>query len=142
MSELLAERNPLYGQQSAVMDLKPLPFREAAQFFGNWDPQDRVRGYSVFGGMPYYLSLIDPRENLARNIERLFLTSEIAPLREEPQHLLEAELQNVGRYASILHAVASGANKQSVRRSRNLRGMNPVSAAVYRRASRNSAVSA
>lgn len=113
MSELLAERNPLYGRQSAVMDLKPLPFREAVQFFPSWDLQDRVRGYGVFGGMPYYLSLINARENLARNIEYLFLTSETAPLREEPQHLLEAELQNVGRYASILHAVASGANKRS-----------------------------
>jgi AAA+ ATPase superfamily predicted ATPase len=113
MSELLAERNPLYGRQSAVMDLKPLPFREAVQFFRNWNLQDRVRGYGVFGGMPYYLSLIDAHENLARNIERLFLAPEIAPLREEPQHLLEAELQNIGRYASILHAVASGANKRS-----------------------------
>jgi hypothetical protein len=91
MSELLAERNPLYGRQSAVMDLKPLPFREAAQFFGNWDPQDRVRGYSVFGGMPYYLSLIGPRENLPRNIERLFLASEIPPgTAVPPQALLPA----------------------------------------------------
>jgi uncharacterized protein len=113
MSELLAERNPLYGRQTAVMDLKPLPFREAAEFFRKWSPQDRVRGHAVFGGMPYYLSLVDPRESLARNIERLFLAPEIAPLREEPQHLLEAELQNVARYASILHAVASGANKRA-----------------------------
>jgi uncharacterized protein len=112
MGELLAERNPLYGRQSAVMDLKPLPFRDAVQFFRDWGLQDRVRGYAVFGGMPYYLSLIDARETLAQNIEHLFLTSEAAPLREEPQHLLEAELQNVGRYASILHAVASGANKR------------------------------
>lgn len=113
MSELLAERNPLYGRQSAVMDLKPLPLREAVQFFSDWDLQDRVRGYAVFGGMPYYLSLIEARESLAHNIEHLLLASEAAPLREEPQHLLEAELQNVGRYASILHAVAGGANKRS-----------------------------
>ena len=112
MSELLAERNPLYGRQSAVMDLKPLPLRDAVQFFHGWGLQDRVRGYAIFGGMPYYLSLIDAHETLAHNIEHLFLASEAAPLREEPQHLLEAELQNVGRYASILHAVARGANKR------------------------------
>lgn len=112
MSELLAERNPLYGRQSAVMDLKPLPFRDAARFFDAWSLEDRVRGYAVFGGMPYYLTLVDTRESLARNIQRLFLAAEIAPLREEPQHLLEAELQNVGRYASILHAVAGGATRR------------------------------
>jgi uncharacterized protein len=113
MSELLAERNPLYGRQTAVMDLKPLPFRDAVQFFRDWGLQDRARGYAVFGGMPYYLSLIDAQESLTHNIQHLFLASEAAPLREEPQHLLEAELNNVGRYASILHAVASGANKRA-----------------------------
>ena len=92
--------------------VQTLPFRDAVQFFRHWGLQDRVRGYAVFGGMPYYLSLIDARESLAENIDQLFLTSEAAPLREEPQHLLEADLQNVGRYASILHAVAGGANKR------------------------------
>jgi AAA+ ATPase superfamily predicted ATPase len=112
MSEVLAERNPLYGRQSAVLDVGPLPFRDAAQFFVNWTPEERVRGYCALGGMPYYLSLVDPTDTLADNIQRLLL-AETAPLREEPQHLLEAELQNVGRYASILHAVASGASKRA-----------------------------
>jgi hypothetical protein len=113
MSELLAERNPLYGRHSAVMDLKPLPFRDALRFFRGWSAEDQVRGFAVFGGMPYYLKLVDPAETLAQNIQRLFLAAEAAPLREEPQHLLEAELQNVGRYASILRAAAAGATKRS-----------------------------
>src|SRR5688572_30371634 len=62
--------------------------------------------------MPYYLTLVDPAQSLAWNIEYLFLR-DAAPLREEPQNLLEAELQNVGRYASILRAVAGGATKRS-----------------------------
>jgi uncharacterized protein len=61
--------------------------RDAVQFFRDWGLQDRVRGYAVFGGMPYYLSLIDARESLAENIDQLFLTSEAAPLREEPRNV-------------------------------------------------------
>jgi len=111
MEELLAERNPLHGRQSAELDVSALSYREAAEFFPGWDPIDRLRGYGVFGGVPYYLSLVDPTKSLAENILRIVLMDG-APLREEPARLLQAELQNVARYASILRAVADGCTKR------------------------------
>lgn len=107
MSELLAERNPLHGRQSAELDLAPLSFREAAEFFPEWTPEDRLRAHGVFGGMPYYLSLCDPQRSLSENILDVIL-ADGAPLREEPERLLLAELQNVARYSSILRAAADG----------------------------------
>lgn len=111
MEELLAERNPLHGRQSAELDVGPLSFREAAEFFPRWSAIDRLRAYGVFGGMPYYLSLCDPDRTLAENIGDVILVDG-APLREEPEHLLQAELQNVSRYASILRAIADGCTKR------------------------------
>ncbi len=52
MEELLSERNPLHGRQSAQLDLAPLPFRDAASFFPSWSADDRLQAYDVFGGMP------------------------------------------------------------------------------------------
>lgn len=112
MEALLAERNPLHGRQSAELDVMPLPLREAAEFFPEWSVKDRLQAYGIFGGMPYYLSLCDPDRALAENIRELIL-ADGAPLREEPDHLLQAELQNVARYASILRAVADGCTKRS-----------------------------
>lgn len=91
MEELLAERNPLHGRQSAELDVAPLSYREAAEFFPSWSPEDRLRAYGVFGGMPYYLSLCAPERTLADNIRDVILVDG-APLSEEPEHLLHAEL--------------------------------------------------
>jgi AAA+ ATPase superfamily predicted ATPase len=66
-----------------------------------------LRLFGVFGAMPYYLSLLDPTAPLAANIHRLLL-DDGAPLREEPTHLLQAELNQIARYASILRAIADG----------------------------------
>jgi uncharacterized protein len=107
METLLAERNPLHGRQSAEFAIQPLTYREAAAFVPRWSVEDRLRLFGVFGAMPYYLSLLDPTATLAANIHRLLL-DEGAPLREEPTHLLQAELNQIARYASILRAVADG----------------------------------
>jgi uncharacterized protein len=107
METLLAERNPLHGRQSAEFAIQPLTYREAAAFVPRWSVDDRLRLFGVFGAMPYYLSLLDPTLSLAANIHRLLL-DEGAPLREEPTHLLQAELNQIARYASILRAIADG----------------------------------
>jgi uncharacterized protein len=107
METLLAERNPLHGRQSAEFAIQPLTYREAAAFVPRWPVADRLRLFGVFGAMPYYLSLLDPNAPLAANIHRLLL-DDGAPLREEPTHLLQAELNQIARYASILRAIADG----------------------------------
>lgn len=107
MEELLAERNPLHGRQTRDLEITPLPFREAALMLPGWAPDAALRAYGVFGGMPYYLAMVDPEVDLAGNVRRLVLDGG-APLREEPMHLLQAELNAPARYASILRAVADG----------------------------------
>lgn len=107
METLLAERNPLHGRQSAEFAIQPLTYREAAAFVPRWSVEDRLRLFGIFGAMPYYLSLLDPTAPLAVNIHRLLL-DDGAPLREEPTHLLQAELNQIARYASILRAIADG----------------------------------
>ncbi len=119
METLLAERNPLHGRQSAEFVIQPLTYREAARFVPRWSVEDRLRLFGVFGAMPYYLSLLDPATSLAANVQRLLL-NEGAPLREEPTHLLQAELNQIARYASILRAIADGLHStQGHRRPRS-----------------------
>lgn len=79
----------------------------------------RRRAYGVFGGTPYYLSLCAPERPLAEN-RRALILQDGAPLRDEPDHLLQAELQNVARYASMLRAVADGCTRRPEITSRAL----------------------
>jgi AAA+ ATPase superfamily predicted ATPase len=105
MEELLGEKNPMHGRQTLELDVAPLSFREAACFFPDWSPEDRLKAYGIFGGIPYYLNLCDPQTTLRENVFDLVLSTG-APLNDEPNNLLQAELRDVTRYATILRAVA------------------------------------
>jgi AAA+ ATPase superfamily predicted ATPase len=107
MQELLGERNPLRGRQTHELELAPLTYREAAQFFPDWSAQRQLAAYGVFGGMPYYLQLCDPSSSFRENVEAVVLQPG-APLSNEAFNVLRAELTSPTRYASILEAVGSG----------------------------------
>jgi AAA+ ATPase superfamily predicted ATPase len=109
MEELLAERNPLYGRRTLVLDLGPLSFRDAAQFI-RYRAEDKLLACGVFGGTPFYLELLRGAETLQRNITRLLLT-QTGNLVDEPVMLLQSELREVSRYATILTAIADGCTK-------------------------------
>ncbi len=106
----LSYNSPIYGRVTRVLRLAGFGYREARVFMDGWLPEDRVRGYSVFGGTPYYLSLIDDHETLEDNILRLVLEPG-APLHEEPLVILWAETREPDRYMAILEAIASGASR-------------------------------
>jgi len=107
MEDLLGEQNPLRGRQTLEMELEPMPYREAAQFFAGWSPVDRLKAYGVFGGMPFYLQLADVDDSFRRNVEQVVLESG-APLHNEALNVLRAELSKPTRYATILQAIAQG----------------------------------
>ena len=110
MEDLLAERNPLYGRKTLAMDLGPLPLRDAAQFFPSYSAEDKLLAYGIFGGIPFYLQLCDPAASVAENAIKLLLTNAGA-LVDEPTVLLQSELRETQRYASILAAIADGCTK-------------------------------
>ncbi|RLE99010.1 MAG: hypothetical protein DRJ63_06545 [Thermoprotei archaeon] len=106
----LSYEAPLYGRASKIIKLKELDYRSARVFMQNFSPVDKVRCYSIFGGIPGYLALIDDRASLMKNIENLVLKTG-APLREEPFNLLAMELREPSRYMKILEVMAEGATK-------------------------------
>ena len=104
--------SPIYGRVTRILKLQGFGYSEARVFTKNWAPEDKVRGYSVFGGTPYYLSLIDDEETLEDNIARLIVEPS-APLREEPLSIIQAETREPDRYIAILEAIAAGKNRPS-----------------------------
>ncbi len=121
MQELLAERNPLYGRKTLALDLAPLPLQNAAQFVPRYPAEDRLATFGIFGGMPFYLQFLDPGARLQSNIVRLLLSA-TGSLVDEPMVLLQSELREVSRYASVLAAIAAGCTKHGeiIRRVREI----------------------
>ncbi|CAN7627354.1 ATP-binding protein [Pararhizobium sp. LjRoot238] len=112
MEEMLAERNPLYGRKTLSLDMKPLPLSDVAKFFPEYDADDIIKAYAIFGGIPYYLQLCNPSASLRENVVNLLLT-ETGTLIDEPNTLLQTELREPTFYSSILAAVSDGCNSKS-----------------------------
>src|SRR5215213_7460945 len=105
MTGLLGGDQPLYGRRSGEFRLQPFDYVDAARFFPNYSPEDRLRAYGVFGGMPAYLASCEPKLPLAENIRRRVLLND-AYLRREPDYLLAQE-RSMGQpapYLSVLRA--------------------------------------
>lgn len=102
----------LFGRRTGGGLLEPLGYRDAALFFPDWSPLDRIRAWGVLGGMPYYLEQFDPGHTLGWNIRERILRRN-AVLYNEIDLLLRDELRDAPTYQSVLSAVAGGATKLS-----------------------------
>lgn len=105
--QVLGYRAPLYGRRSGSLYLNPLRLPAAAGFFPTYSEVERIEAWSVVGGMPHYLSLLDDRVDLPSNLRRLILSPQGA-LYNEPRLVLMEELRQPRNYFSILGAMAQG----------------------------------
>ncbi len=110
LRSLLSYESPLYGRATRVLHLRRFGYREARVFMGKWDPCDRVRGYSVFGGTPAYLSIIDDNRSLEDNIFSYILDPS-SFLHHDPLYMLSIETREPQRYLAILSAIAHGKHR-------------------------------
>ena len=112
MKSLLKESNPLYGRADLVIDLKQMDYYESALFYPNMTPEDKVRIYSVFGGVPYYNRLIDEKKSVKENIVEL-IASPGARLENEVSTYLNAEISKIVNANEVFEALARGFSKFS-----------------------------
>lgn len=109
-SEVLGRKSPLFGRRSAQMKIGPLTWREAYEMMSSLSAQEAFEFYGCFGGVPYYLDMLRPEEGVAANLERLYFSSD-GFLFDEPMGVLRQETREPAVYASVLRAVAAGANR-------------------------------
>ena len=102
---------PLYGRVSASpsgkIELRELDVGSASEFYPSYGPEETVMAYSVFGGVPHYLQVVDDSAPLGENVTRSVLSPQ-GGLHDEPETVLRMELDEVNRYFSVLRAVARG----------------------------------
>jgi len=73
IKKLIEKENPLFGRFDLVLKLKPMDYYDSAQFYPHFSDEDKVRLYSVFGGIPYYNRLIREDRSVKENIIELIV---------------------------------------------------------------------
>ena len=110
MKALLAKQNPLYGRIDLTINLKPMDYYDSALFYSSFSDEDKVRLYSVFGGIPYYNRLIDPHKSVRENIIDL-IASPGARLENEVSMYLNSEISKITNANEVFEALAKGFSK-------------------------------
>ena len=107
MKALLERQNPLYGRIDLTLNLKPMDYYDSALFYPEFSEEDKVRLFSVFGGIPYYNRLIDEKKSVRENIIELIASSG-ARLENEVAMYLNSEISKITRVLHLNMFVITG----------------------------------
>ena len=112
MKGMLDYKSPLYGRAGLSLCVEPMNYLESALFYPAFSNEDKVRLYSVFGGIPFYNAKIDTSLTVRENIIRL-LVSKDAILSNEASYLLMMEISKISNAERVFETIANGATKFS-----------------------------
>lgn len=110
MRGLLDRQSPLYGRVDVGIELGPMDYYESAFFYRNFSDEDKVRLYSVFGGVPYYNKLIDNTETVRENIINLIVAPG-ARFENEVSIYLNSEISKITNANEVFETLAKGFSK-------------------------------
>lgn len=110
MKSLLEKSNPLYGRADLVIDLQQMDYYDSSLFYPKFSEEDKVRIYSVFGGIPYYNRLVDDSKSVKENIIDL-IASPGARLENEVPMYLSSEISKIVNANEVFEALSQGNTK-------------------------------
>ena len=110
MTDNIAEnKGGLFNRQTCRLYLQPFSLHETEQYLQSrnidWSRRDIAETYMIMGGIPYYLSLIDPEMAFNANIDNIFFRKR-AELWDEFDHLYQTLFTNSGQYVKIVEALS------------------------------------
>lgn len=109
-AQTLSYDSPLYGRRTGQIKMKQIAFRYYHRFFRDLNERQLIESYAVTGGVPKYIESFEPYSDIYTAVENCVLSRE-SYLYEEPNFLLEKEVQDVGSYFSIIKTIAAGKEK-------------------------------
>lgn len=97
---------PLHGRFTKIIRLFPLNYLESSLFYEKASNEDKIKYYSVLGGVPYLLKQVDPNLSFDENIVKLFFSSN-ALLKNELNNQIHVEINKVEKASYILNIISN-----------------------------------
>jgi len=108
--KLIDNPGGLHARITCHLYLRPFTLAETEEYLQSkgckWDRYQIAQCYMTFGGIPFYLSLIDPQRSLVENIDLLCFNRGGA-LRAEFDELYTALFTNADNYIAVAKLLAS-----------------------------------
>ena len=108
ITNVIDSKGGLHDRITVEMPIHPFTLKETEQYLEYqhflWNRQMVLQAYMIFGGIPYYLSLLDKEESLVQNVDRLFFSQDIQ-MRREFRRLFNTLYKNPEKYIDIIKAL-------------------------------------
>jgi len=118
--KIFRNKGGLYNRTTRQIALKPFTLTECSEFYMNkgikMNTQDIIESYMIFGGIPYYLRMLEKRYSLALNVDRICF-EEGAPLQYEFYRLMDTLFVNPAKYIQVLevlHKIKKGMTRETI----------------------------
>ena len=126
MDNLINNHGGLHNRLTRQMFLEPFTLYETEQMLEslgfNLSRYEIAEYYMILGGIPYYMTLLNPEESVAQNIDRLIFKRN-GELKNEFDNLYAALFRNSESYikvASILNSKRSGLTRNEIKEEAKL----------------------
>ena len=107
---VLNENEPLYGRAREIVKLEPIHFRWMKQAFPAMSAWERFCLYAVLGGVPRYWETFQGEDDMwAALREQVFSPQGL--FHDEPNHVLQDDLQDSVQATSVLSLVGRGVER-------------------------------
>lgn len=105
VDKLVENQGGLHGRITNNIYVRPFTLHEAEKYMASrgarWDKYQLLQTYMIIGGVPFYYSLLNVKESLVQNIDRLFFRKN-GELRTEFDELYSALFTNTEKYTSVV----------------------------------------
>ncbi len=110
IKNVLEDSGSMYKRVTAQIFIKPFSLAETKLYFDDnefdWSKEQIMEFQMVFGGLPFFMSLMNENESFRQNIDRLLFRPN-ALLQDETDKLLESTLKKSPVYGQILGELSS-----------------------------------
>ncbi len=117
IKNIIDSHGGLHDRLTYEIHLHPFNLAETEQYLTTnglkWTRQMITQAYMFFGGIPYYLSLLQPNESLIQSLDRLY-SKHTGLLRREYDRLLASLFKSPEPYIKIINVLSK--NKQGLTR--------------------------
>ena len=109
IDRVINDKGGLHNRLTRQIFLEPFTLKECEQFFESMHiPMTRYQmaeAYMIFGGIPYYLSLMEPQYSLYQNVDQIYFARG-AELRNEFENLYRSLYRNADNYIHVIETLA------------------------------------
>lgn len=109
VENLIDSHGGLHNRITQEIHLKPFCLHETEEYLKDmgikWPRLNVAQCYMAMGGIPYYLSLLNQKESLSKNLDRLFFAKD-AILKREYERLFHALYRKPEKYMEVVEILA------------------------------------